>query len=196
MQDTISQPAVDDPSPAELVRTTLCPLCWAAPGRCCAIGPLPGNHLSRWVEAVKTGLLSKADLADVIGNLDRDRRPRHDHGAEAGGMNAEIAVRMDSARAVLAGYRRSAPTADVRDRALWAGQLADILGIPAARSGAAGPRPNGSQPASWVAPDGSCVLTRTDMLTVLGALSEVQDWTTSANRVRYRALQYRLGLDR
>lgn len=110
--------------------------------------------------------------------------------------SAELAVRMESARAVLAGYRRAAPTADVRDRALWAGQLANVLACLLHGLEQQGPRANGSQPTSWVAPDGSAILTHQDMLTVLGSLAEASDFTSTENRVRYRALQFRLGDDR
>lgn len=108
---------------------------------------------------------------------------------------AELAVRVTSARAVLANYRRAAPTADARDRALWAGQLADVLGFLLAEIQRPVARIDGSQATSWVARDGSAVLCHQDLLTVLGSLAEASDFTSTENRVRYAALSYRLGRD-
>ena len=105
---------------------------------------------------------------------------------------AELAVIRTAAAGVLADYQRVAGAADVRARSLWAAGLASVLGRVLAELD----RACGSRPTSWVAPDGSAVLCREDMLTALGALSEAQDFTTTANRVRYAALSYRLGDDR
>jgi hypothetical protein len=69
MSETISQPIPADPSPSQLLRTMLCTLCWAPPGRpCTGVGP-PGDHLARFVGAVKVGLLAWEDLAAIIGGL-------------------------------------------------------------------------------------------------------------------------------
>lgn len=69
MTETISQTLPPEPSPAELVRAGLCPLCWAPPGRPCSVVGPPGDHLARYIAAVKLGLLSRADLAAVVGAL-------------------------------------------------------------------------------------------------------------------------------
>jgi hypothetical protein len=55
-------------------------------------------------------------------------------------VNAELAARRTAAAAVLADYQRSAAElADVADRALWAGRLADMLGLVLAEFDAAPP---------------------------------------------------------
>jgi hypothetical protein len=55
--------------------------------------------------------------------------------------SAELAARRTAAAAVLADYQRAAAGADVADRALWAGRLADMLALLLGQLGAqpAGP---------------------------------------------------------
>ena len=66
MHETISQPPSADPSPADLLRTMLCTLCWAPPGRPCTVSSPPGDHLARFVAAVKQGLLKGKELDIAI----------------------------------------------------------------------------------------------------------------------------------
>lgn len=65
MQDIIPQ-TTTQPVPA---RRILCGLCWAPIGKPCTVGGLPGDHLVRYVESVKAGLLSKGELAAAIASL-------------------------------------------------------------------------------------------------------------------------------
>jgi hypothetical protein len=44
-------------------------LCWQTPGRPCTVSGPPGDHLSRYAAAVRLGLLTKAELAAIVGGL-------------------------------------------------------------------------------------------------------------------------------
>ncbi len=70
MQPTISQSSPSDPSPADLMRTVLCPMCWSLPGRPWSVSGRPADHLARYVAAVKQGLLSRAELEAIIDGID------------------------------------------------------------------------------------------------------------------------------
>ena len=52
-------------APARRIR---CDLCWAPPGEQCQRSPA-GDHLARYIEAVRLGLLSRSELAAVVGGL-------------------------------------------------------------------------------------------------------------------------------
>jgi hypothetical protein len=52
-------------TPVRLIR---CDLCWAPPGEACQRKPA-GDHLARYTAAVKLGLLSRGELAAVVGGL-------------------------------------------------------------------------------------------------------------------------------
>ncbi len=71
MSQTISQPPEHQAATAAEPRGTRevpCSLCLAAPGEPCQRSPR-GDHLVRLVAAVKAGLLTRADLAAVVGVL-------------------------------------------------------------------------------------------------------------------------------
>jgi hypothetical protein len=51
-------------------RRISCALCWQSEGRPCTVSGPPGDHLIRYVNAVKLGLLSKAELAAAIGGVE------------------------------------------------------------------------------------------------------------------------------
>ena len=55
--------------PASAARRLPCDLCWALPGKPCTISGPPGDHLARIITAVKLGLLSRVELAEVVGGL-------------------------------------------------------------------------------------------------------------------------------
>lgn len=63
MHETIPHATVHA-SPARRIR---CDLCWAAPGRPCTVSGPAGDHLARLITAVKLGLLSRAELAAIVG---------------------------------------------------------------------------------------------------------------------------------
>jgi len=64
MQETIPRTA----SATQGARSIRCPMCWSLPGSKCQRNPA-GDHLARLIAAVKAGLLSKAELAEVVGGL-------------------------------------------------------------------------------------------------------------------------------
>jgi hypothetical protein len=55
-------------TPAREVRRVRCTLCWAPPGGPCQRSPR-ADHLQRWIDAYKDGLLSKAELGEVFGQV-------------------------------------------------------------------------------------------------------------------------------
>ena len=64
MPETIPHP----PAAAEIARRLRCDLCWAPPGQACQRKPA-GDHLERIIAAVRLGLLSRAELAAIVGGL-------------------------------------------------------------------------------------------------------------------------------
>lgn len=66
MKDIIYQP----PAQMAPARRIKCDLCWAAIGKPCTVAGPPGDHLIRLIAAVRLGLLSKAELADVVGSIE------------------------------------------------------------------------------------------------------------------------------
>ena len=66
MTNTIPQTA----SPAEVARSIRCPLCWTLPGNGPCQRQPAGDHLARLIAAVKAGLLSKAELTEVVGGIE------------------------------------------------------------------------------------------------------------------------------
>jgi hypothetical protein len=56
-------------SPATAARRVMCSMCWAPPGTPCQQHPA-GSHLARYADAERRGVLSRQDLAGVIGGLD------------------------------------------------------------------------------------------------------------------------------
>jgi hypothetical protein len=64
MQDIIHETS----SPAQEVRRVRCSLCWAPPGEPCQRRPR-ADHLQRWLDAYRDGLLSKAELGQAISAL-------------------------------------------------------------------------------------------------------------------------------
>lgn len=68
MPATIPQPVA--PSPDDAIRHhTRCDLCSARPGDWCQHLPARGLHLARWLAAESAGVISRAELADVIVGL-------------------------------------------------------------------------------------------------------------------------------
>ena len=57
-------------APAERARLAQCPACWQRPGRRCTRFYPPGDHLARFVTAEERGLITRAELAAVIADLD------------------------------------------------------------------------------------------------------------------------------
>jgi hypothetical protein len=70
MHTTIPQSSPYDPSPADLMRAVLCPMCWSSPGRPCSVSGPPADYLARYVAAVKQGLLSRAELEAIIAGIE------------------------------------------------------------------------------------------------------------------------------
>jgi len=66
MPETIPQ----TPPAAQSARRCPCPQCWAQPGCPCTVAGPPGDHLARYLRAERRGLISRAELAAVIGGLD------------------------------------------------------------------------------------------------------------------------------
>jgi hypothetical protein len=65
VQPTIAHP----PTATQVARHLRCDLCWAPPGQACQRKPA-GDHLERIITAVKLGLLSRAELAVIVGGLE------------------------------------------------------------------------------------------------------------------------------
>jgi hypothetical protein len=59
---------VPNTMPAGPQRLIRCDICWAPPGEPCQRQPA-GDHLARLITAVKLGLLSRDQLAAVVGGL-------------------------------------------------------------------------------------------------------------------------------
>ena len=55
---------------AESVRSLPCPLCGQRPGRPCTITGPVGDHLARWLAAERAGLITREQLAAVVGTLE------------------------------------------------------------------------------------------------------------------------------
>jgi hypothetical protein len=51
-------------------RSLVCPMCWSRPGRPCTITGPAGDHLSRWLEAERQGLVTREQLVAVVAGLD------------------------------------------------------------------------------------------------------------------------------
>ncbi len=66
MQPTIPHSPKQPLTPPVL--STPCPLCWAPPGTLCQRKPA-GNHLARYQDAERRGVLGRADLVSVVGGL-------------------------------------------------------------------------------------------------------------------------------
>jgi hypothetical protein len=66
MQPTIPQTTL----PAAPQRRISCRLCWASAGRPCTVSGPPGDHLARLIAAVKLGLLTEAELTEVVGSIE------------------------------------------------------------------------------------------------------------------------------
>jgi hypothetical protein len=56
-------------SPATAARQVMCSMCSAPPGPPCQQHPA-GSHLARYQDAERRGVLSRQDLAAVVGGLD------------------------------------------------------------------------------------------------------------------------------
>lgn len=68
MPKTLSQPAA--PSPDDAIRHhTRCDLCSARPGDWCRHLPTRGLHLARWLDAETAGVISRAELVEVVVGL-------------------------------------------------------------------------------------------------------------------------------
>jgi hypothetical protein len=65
MQDIIPR-AANHSGPA---RRIMRDLCWAAVGKPCTVSGPPGDHLIRLANAVRLGLLSRDQLAEVVVGL-------------------------------------------------------------------------------------------------------------------------------
>ncbi|MGO9078140.1 MAG: hypothetical protein ACLQDY_03750 [Streptosporangiaceae bacterium] len=52
-------------APAEAVRAVRCSLCWAPPGRACQERPR-ADHVQRWLDACRAGLVSKAGVGEAV----------------------------------------------------------------------------------------------------------------------------------
>jgi len=46
-----------------------CPQCWQRPARPCTVSGTPGDHLARYQEALRRGLITSGELASVISEL-------------------------------------------------------------------------------------------------------------------------------
>ena len=64
MNETVTETS----TPAAEVRRVRCTLCWSAPGGPCQRSPR-ADHLQRWIDAYRDGLLSKAELGEVFGQV-------------------------------------------------------------------------------------------------------------------------------
>ncbi len=67
LPETIPQATMPTAHPPQ--RRIICDLCWAPAGRCCTVSGPPGDHVARLITAVRLGLLSRAELAAVVGGL-------------------------------------------------------------------------------------------------------------------------------
>jgi hypothetical protein len=54
---------------AELARTLMCALCWASAGTACQRHPA-GDHLNRYEDAERRGVLGRQLLAGIVARLD------------------------------------------------------------------------------------------------------------------------------
>lgn len=52
------------------VRLANCPQCWQRPGPPCTVSGPPGDHLARWQRAERRGLITRDELAAVVGGLE------------------------------------------------------------------------------------------------------------------------------
>ena len=64
MNETVTETS----TPAAEVRRVRCTLCWAPAGHPCQRSPR-ADHLQRWIDAYRDGLLSKAELGEVFGQV-------------------------------------------------------------------------------------------------------------------------------
>ena len=55
---------------ADAALLVLCPLCWQRPGRPCTITGPAGDHVARWLEAERRGVITRDQLAAVVGRLE------------------------------------------------------------------------------------------------------------------------------
>jgi hypothetical protein len=56
--------------PAGTARLVLCPQCWQRPGRPCTITGPAGDHLARWLEAERRGVITRDQLVAVVATLE------------------------------------------------------------------------------------------------------------------------------
>jgi hypothetical protein len=61
-----SSPPAAEVSPAQLVRATVCTLCWALPGQPCQDLPDRADHLRRWLDTYTTGLIGNEEMTEVF----------------------------------------------------------------------------------------------------------------------------------
>ena len=54
----------------EDARRANCPHCWQRPGRPCTVSGQPGDHLARYQRAERRGMITRAELAAVVGGLE------------------------------------------------------------------------------------------------------------------------------
>ena len=54
----------------EDARRANCPLCWQRPGRPCTVSGPDGDHLARYQRAERRGLITRGELAAVVGTLE------------------------------------------------------------------------------------------------------------------------------
>ena len=50
-------------------RSPVCPCCWALPGKPCTVSWPPGDHLARYQQAERAGLIDRDQLAAVVAGL-------------------------------------------------------------------------------------------------------------------------------
>jgi hypothetical protein len=51
-------------------RSRLCPQCWSRPGRPCTVAGPDGDHLARYLDAERAGVIGREQLAEVVGSLE------------------------------------------------------------------------------------------------------------------------------
>lgn len=70
MAAAIEQHAREALPVAERVRLMNCGQCWQRPGKPCTISGPPGDHLARWQRAERRGLITRAELAAAVEDLE------------------------------------------------------------------------------------------------------------------------------
>jgi hypothetical protein len=56
--------------PVDRVRLVNCPQCWQRPGKPCSITGPAADHLARYVQAEREGLITRAELDEVAEGLE------------------------------------------------------------------------------------------------------------------------------